>query len=64
MLEYEMQGGGREQMVVDMKELTFRPHKTRKDDWFTKNDYSLIKQGSIIDVYWEYEGSWYSCKVK
>lgn len=64
LLEYDVQGGGTEQMMMDMREVTFRPHTTTDTDWEADNDYSVIKQGQQIDVYWPYEGSYYSCKVK
>ena len=62
-LEYSVPGGTTERMLVDLRQEIFRPHKSSAADWENESSYSLIKKGSMIDLYWQHAGYYHSCQV-
>ena len=62
-LEYSVPGGAKERMLVDARQEIFRPYESAATDWELESNYSLIKKGSMIDLYWQHAGYYHPCQV-
>lgn len=62
-LEYQIVKGPKKRITVDMRRETFRASSSGDELWDETSDFSLIKKGSTIEVYWDFFGKWVPSKV-